>query len=82
MKKPSRQAQYQKSKPLPEFETTLTNSQTSLKRTAPYLDASFAFGVRQSVATEIPDVEEERRGDGQTQEELAYHTLELEEVSF
>ncbi len=43
-----------------------------------YLDTSFAFGAGLSVATEIPDVEEERRGDDQTQEVLAYLMLELE----
>ncbi len=43
-----------------------------------YLDTSFAFGAGLSVATETPDVEEDRRGDGQTQEVLAYLMLELE----
>jgi hypothetical protein len=43
-----------------------------------YLDTSFAFGAGLSVATETPNVEEERRGDGQTQEVLAYLMLELE----
>ena len=43
-----------------------------------YLDTSFAFGVGLSFATETPKVEEDRRGDGQTQEVLTYLMLELE----
>ena len=43
-----------------------------------YLDTSFASGAGLSYATEIPEVEEERRGDGQTDQLLAYLMLELE----
>ena len=43
-----------------------------------YIDTSFAFGAGLSVATETPEVEEELRGDGQTQEVLTYLLLELE----
>ena len=43
-----------------------------------HLNTSFAFGAGLSVATETPKVEEERRGDGQTQEVLTYLLLELE----
>jgi hypothetical protein len=43
-----------------------------------YLDTSFAMGAGLSLATEPPEVEEERRGDGQTQEVLTYLMLELE----
>ena len=43
-----------------------------------YLNTNFAFGAGLSFATETPKVEEERRGDDQTQEVLAYLLLELE----
>lgn len=43
-----------------------------------YLDTSFASGVGLSYATEIPKVEEERRGDGQTAKLLVYLMLELD----
>jgi hypothetical protein len=43
-----------------------------------YIDTSFAFGAGLSFATETPEVEEELRGDGQTQEVLTYLLLELE----
>jgi hypothetical protein len=43
-----------------------------------HLDTSFACGAGLSFATETPEVEEERRGDGQTQEVLTYLLLELE----
>jgi hypothetical protein len=43
-----------------------------------YLDTSFASGAGLSYATEIPEVEEERRGDGQTDRLLVYLMLELE----
>ncbi len=43
-----------------------------------YLDTNFAFGAGLSFATETPKVEEKRRGDGETQQVLAYLMLELE----
>ena len=43
-----------------------------------YLDTSFAFGAGLSYATEIPKVEEERRGEGQTARFLKYLMLELD----
>lgn len=42
-----------------------------------YIDTSFAAGAGLSYATETPKVEEERRGDGQTQQVLAYLMLEF-----
>lgn len=42
-----------------------------------YINTSFAAGAGLSYATEIPKVEEERRGDGQTQKFLAYLMMEL-----
>ena len=43
-----------------------------------YLDTSFAFGAGLSYASETPKVEEQRRGEGQTQSFLSYLMLELE----
>ena len=43
-----------------------------------HLDTSFASGAGLSYATEIPEVEEERRGEGQTEQLLVYLMLELE----
>jgi len=43
-----------------------------------HLDTSFASGVGLSYATKIPEFEEERRGDGQTEQLLVYFMLELE----
>jgi hypothetical protein len=42
-----------------------------------YIDTSFASGAGLSYATKTPEVEEERRGEGQTQKFLTYLMLEL-----
>jgi hypothetical protein len=42
-----------------------------------HIDTSFAAGAGLSYATETPKFEEERRGEGQTQQVLSYLMLEL-----